>query len=65
MSRTVFQGPAQKASSVCGYCGRTLGSGFFYKCHVCGATYCYAHSPQKCDHKQAKLPIVNLFSGKA
>ena len=62
MSRTVSQGQAQKPAPVCGYCGRTMSAGFFYKCHVCGATYCYAHSPQKCEHKPALHPVPEVFS---
>ena len=34
----------------CSTCGRILGQGFYYVCHICGLTYCYAHSPTKCNH---------------
>lgn len=34
----------------CGVCGRKLQVGFHFTCHVCGASFCYAHAPQKCTH---------------
>ena len=29
--------------TACGFCGRLLGIGYYFTCHVCGATYCYIH----------------------
>jgi hypothetical protein len=51
------------AAPMCELCGRKLVVGFHFTCHICGAAYCYAHSPQKCSHpklKQApqKAPLV-------
>jgi hypothetical protein len=39
-----------KQTHTCGTCGRILGPGYYYTCHVCGLTYCYTHKPEKCDH---------------
>ena len=50
----LYAGQTQKPAPTCGQCGKTLGVGFYYNCHVCGATYCYAHSPQKCDHHRLR-----------
>ncbi|HME18654.1 MAG TPA: hypothetical protein VKF15_02825 [Nitrososphaerales archaeon] len=56
----MYQRQSEKAQPACGHCGRVLGSGFYYTCHVCGATYCYAHKPDKCDHRKAKMPPVSI-----
>ena len=53
---SMYASQAQKTAPTCGLCGRSLGVGFYYTCHVCGATYCYAHSPSKCDHHKVHLP---------
>jgi len=55
MSSGVYEPRVQKTLPKCGQCGRTLGVGFYYACHVCGATYCYAHIPQKCEHLGNKV----------
>ncbi len=65
MSGGLFQRQAQRAVPACGYCGRTLSTGFYYVCHTCGATYCYAHSPKKCEHRKVRLPPVNIATSKA
>ena len=52
--------PRQKTAPKCGQCGRTLGIGFYYTCHVCGAAYCYAHAPEKCDHQRANSPPIRV-----
>ena len=44
----------QAQAPTCGVCGRRLGVGFYFSCHICGAAYCYAHAPQKCDHAKAR-----------
>jgi hypothetical protein len=36
----------------CGFCGKVLGDGFHYTCHLCGATYCYIHMPARCSHRK-------------
>ena len=59
-----MQTSAEQATvPTCGVCGRKLGVGFYYSCHTCGASYCYAHSPTKCNHAKArqaagKSPLV-------
>ncbi len=59
----MYQRQSEKAQPTCGYCGRVLGGGYHYTCHVCGATYCYTHKPDKCDHRKAKMPPVSVVSG--
>ncbi len=60
----MFTSQEQRAAPSCVQCGRSLGVGFYYSCHVCGATYCYAHSPQRCEHRRAvslpdKMPSLS------
>lgn len=59
VSMKLYTTQAQKPAPTCGLCGRNLGVGFYYACHVCGATFCYAHSPQKCDHRRARVPPLD------
>ncbi len=50
----------------CQSCGRTLGIGFYYSCHICGATYCYihfsrhdrAHSRLTLGSKRTAVPLI-------
>ena len=44
----------------CSVCGRKLGVGFYYVCHLCGMGYCYTHSPVKCSHQRGRVvpPIL-------
>ncbi len=65
MSGRLFQGQTQKPDPACGYCGRSLSTGFYYLCHTCGAAYCYAHSPAKCDHRKVRLPPIKASTSKA
>ncbi|MDG6956694.1 MAG: hypothetical protein JRM89_04385 [Nitrososphaerota archaeon] len=59
---SVYTSTEQQAAPTCEVCGRKLGIGYYYTCHVCSRTFCYAHSPAKCDHvkakQQAKSPLV-------
>ncbi|MDG6920067.1 MAG: hypothetical protein JRN59_00885 [Nitrososphaerota archaeon] len=59
---SVYASTEQQAAPTCEVCGRTLGVGYYYACHVCSRTFCYAHAPVKCDHmkakQQAKSPLV-------
>ena len=50
----LYTSAEQTTVPTCGVCGRKLGVGFYYSCHVCGASYCYAHAPVKCDHPRLK-----------
>jgi hypothetical protein len=50
----VFTSTEQAAAPGCGVCGRKLGVGYYYTCHVCNACYCYAHIPMKCPHEPVK-----------
>jgi hypothetical protein len=50
----MYTSTEQATAPTCGLCGRKLGVGFYVTCHVCGATYCYAHAPQKCSHSKAR-----------
>jgi hypothetical protein len=56
----MFQRQSEKPRPKCGYCGRLLDSGFNFTCHVCGATYCYAHKPDRCNHRGVKLPPLSI-----
>jgi hypothetical protein len=53
----LYTASEQAVAPTCGVCGRKLGVGFYFSCHVCGATYCYAHSPVKCNHAKAKASV--------
>jgi hypothetical protein len=53
---SVYTSTEQATAPSCGVCGRKLGIGFYFSCHICGNTYCYAHAPTKCDHVKAKQP---------
>jgi hypothetical protein len=50
----LYTSAEQTTAPTCGVCGRKLGVGFYYSCHVCGACYCYAHAPAKCAHQRLK-----------
>ena len=58
----MYTSAEQTHAPTCGVCGRKLGVGFYFSCHVCGAAYCYAHSPQKCTHPKlrqaARAPLT-------
>ncbi|MBI2183505.1 MAG: hypothetical protein HYU39_00950 [Thaumarchaeota archaeon] len=34
----------RRAVAICKWCGRRLGTEYYYRCKTCGATYCYVHS---------------------
>jgi len=55
MSTKLSQRNAEKTTFTCSLCGKALGKGYFYMCHVCGATYCYAHMPTKCSHVSPRV----------
>jgi hypothetical protein len=44
----------QAAQPTCASCGRKLGIGYYYTCHICSNSYCYAHAPAKCGHVKPK-----------
>jgi hypothetical protein len=50
----MYTSAEQAVAPTCGVCGRKLGVGFYFTCHVCGANFCYAHAPQKCNHAKTK-----------
>lgn len=56
----MYTSEEQRTAPTCGVCGRKLGVGFYFTCHVCGATFCYAHTPQKCSHAKARQPNVKV-----
>ena len=53
---SVYTSTEQQAAPTCDVCGRKLGVGYYYSCHVCSSTFCYAHAPVKCDHARVKHP---------
>lgn len=48
----------QMPAPTCGTCGRKLGIGYYFTCHICSQSFCYAHIPQKCNHVKPKPPSV-------
>lgn len=52
----MYTSQAQKPAPNCSMCGRRLGVGYYFSCHVCGRNYCYAHIPVKCSHLPAGSP---------
>jgi hypothetical protein len=66
MSSEVYPGTTGKHEDTCWLCGRMLKAGYYFVCHVCGATYCYSHMPEKCPHTGRKQsPALNTVSPKA
>ena len=53
-NRAMYTSAEQTTVPTCGVCGRKLGIGFYFSCHVCGLTTCYAHSPAKCTHEKLR-----------
>ena len=53
----MYTSTEQTEAPSCQVCGRRLQVGFHFTCHICGASYCYAHSPQKCAHKKLKEQV--------
>jgi hypothetical protein len=41
----------QTPAPTCGVCGRKLGIGYYFTCHICSRSFCYAHIPIKCTHE--------------
>lgn len=52
MSSNTYAEARERTKATCGFCGRTLGTEYHFVCHVCGAAYCYAHIPGKCNHQR-------------
>jgi hypothetical protein len=52
-ARGMYANTEQKEAPTCSVCGRKLGVGYYYSCHVCNRSYCYAHAPAKCRHEKA------------
>lgn len=66
MSSEAQPATQEKHEDTCLLCGRMLKSGYYFVCHVCGATYCYSHMPEKCSHApNRKAASVGLISPKA
>lgn len=42
---------SERRSISCIACGKMLGVGYYFICHVCGNAYCFSHMPEKCDHR--------------
>jgi len=51
---SVYASADQATAPTCALCGRKLGIGYYYSCHVCSNSYCYAHAPAKCSHLKPK-----------
>ena len=37
----------------CNFCSKLLGKEYYFRCHICGATYCYIHMTK---HSRAHKP---------
>ena len=63
MSGEAFRSTQEREQDTCLLCGRMLSAGYYFVCHVCGATYCYSHMPEKCSHivhkRTASLGMVS------
>jgi hypothetical protein len=64
MSSDSRPGTLEKHEDTCWLCGRGLKAGYYFVCHVCGATYCYSHMPEKCEHT-ARRPAPTLRTAPA
>ena len=53
---SMYVNAEQTTAPICAVCGRRLGIGYYYSCHICSQSYCYAHAPAKCTHLPAKPP---------
>lgn len=53
---SMYASAEQTAAPTCAACGKKLGVGYYYACHVCSNCYCYAHAPAKCSHVKPKAP---------
>ncbi|MDG7012626.1 MAG: hypothetical protein JRN11_05200 [Nitrososphaerota archaeon] len=58
----VYTSTEQQSAPTCEVCGRRLGIGYYYSCHVCSRTFCYAHAPVRCDHLRAKQPARTVLA---
>jgi hypothetical protein len=56
----VYTSVEQAAAPTCLACGRKLGVGFYFTCHICSNTFCYAHAPSKCTHVKPKQPTPKV-----
>jgi hypothetical protein len=66
MSGEAYPGAQEKHQDTCWLCGRMLTAGYYFVCHICGATYCYSHMPEKCTHARRKpMTAVRQISPKA
>ncbi|MFQ6134492.1 MAG: hypothetical protein ACE5KU_01590 [Nitrososphaerales archaeon] len=41
---------------VCGWCGRKLGTGYYFRCKNCSATYCFIHRDRHVCTVKVKAP---------
>ncbi|MDG6901440.1 MAG: hypothetical protein JRM80_05705 [Nitrososphaerota archaeon] len=66
MSSQAYPSSQTKHGDTCWFCGRMLKAGYHFVCHVCGATYCYSHMPEKCPHTgRRQTQPLGLVSPKA
>ena len=56
LSSEAYPATQEKHEDTCWLCGRMLKAGYYFVCHVCGATYCYSHMPEKCLHSSRVQP---------
>ena len=66
MSSEAYPGAQEKHEDACWLCGKSLRAGYYFVCHICGATYCYSHMPEKCQHDRRRpTPSLRIVSPKA
>ena len=57
MSSTYSESGSAKVAS-CNFCRRILGKEYYYRCHFCGATYCYIHMAKHSRAHKATMQVV-------
>ena len=57
MDRAYSETGTKKANN-CNFCMKALGREYYYTCHMCGATYCYIHTPKHARAHKATMPVA-------
>ncbi|MGA2666085.1 MAG: hypothetical protein ABSF83_14185 [Nitrososphaerales archaeon] len=52
---SAYRETGAKEVAACNFCSKQLGKEYYFRCHVCGATYCYIHMTK---HSRAHKPAM-------